>query len=60
MYMGDICTVGANLSSLPAISIPCGFDKNNMPIGLQLMSSKLQEEKLLGASKKLLEGGDRT
>ena len=59
MYMGDICTVGANLSSLPAISIPCGFDKNNMPIGLQLMSDKLQEEKLLGASKMLLEGGDR-
>ena len=57
MYMGDICTVGANLSSLPAISIPCGFDKNNMPIGLQLMSGKLQEEELLGACKKLLEGG---
>ena len=37
MYLGDIYTVSANLAGIPAISFPCGFDANGLPIGAQLM-----------------------
>lgn len=47
MYLSDIYTVPVNISGIPAISIPCGFDKNNLPIGLQLMSRPFEEEVLL-------------
>ena len=47
MYLADIYTIAANLAGLPAISIPCGFDKNNLPIGLQILSSAFTEDKLL-------------
>ncbi|GAH27585.1 unnamed protein product, partial [marine sediment metagenome] len=40
-------TIAANLAGLPAISIPCGFDKNNLPIGLQILSPAFTEDKLL-------------
>ena len=36
MYLGDIYTISVNLAGLPGISLPCGKDKNGMPIGLQL------------------------
>ena len=36
MYLADICTVSINIASVPAISVPCGFDSNNMPVGMQL------------------------
>ena len=47
MYLSDIYTIAVNLAGLPAISIPCGFDGENLPIGLQIMSPAFTEEKLL-------------
>lgn len=47
MYLTDIGTICANLIGAPAISIPAGFDKDSMPIGMQLISQVLQEEPLL-------------
>lgn len=45
----DICTVGASLSGLPAISIPVGVDDNGMPIGIQLIANHFQENLLFKA-----------
>ncbi len=50
MYLTDIGTICANLIGAPAISIPAGFDKDGMPIGMQLISQVLQEEPLLRAA----------
>ena len=50
MYLADICTVSINIASVPAISIPCGIDSNNMPIGMQLIGNRFQEEKILNAA----------
>ncbi len=46
MYLTDIMTVMVNLAGIPSISIPSGFDKDNMPIGIQFMAKPLGEEKL--------------
>ena len=50
MYLEDICTVSINIASVPAISIPCGFDKENMPIGMQLIGKAFSESTLLRAA----------
>ena len=50
MYLADICTVSINIASVPAISIPCGVDSNNMPIGMQIIGNRFQEEKILNAA----------
>ena len=50
MYLADICTVSVNIAGLPGISIPCGVDKDNMPIGMQLIGNKFQEETILNAA----------
>ena len=47
MYANDIFTVTANLTGLPAISIPAGFDYAGMPIGMQLMTKAFDEDTLL-------------
>jgi aspartyl-tRNA(Asn)/glutamyl-tRNA(Gln) amidotransferase subunit A len=47
MYLADIYTIAANLAGLPAISIPCGFDADSLPIGLQILSPAFTEDKLL-------------
>ena len=47
MYLMDVFTVSANLSGLPAISIPCGFSRSHLPIGLQLMGRRFDEATLL-------------
>ena len=47
MYLNDIFTVPVNLAGIPAISIPAGFDNKNYPLGLQLISKPLDEQKLL-------------
>ncbi|MBD2092871.1 Asp-tRNA(Asn)/Glu-tRNA(Gln) amidotransferase subunit GatA [Microcoleus sp. FACHB-1515] len=47
MYLTDLMTIPVNLAGLPALSVPCGFDAQGMPIGLQLIGNVLQEEQLL-------------
>jgi len=46
MYLTDIATISANLAGIPAMSIPAGFDKDGMPIGLQILAPQLQESRL--------------
>ena len=48
MYLGDICTVLINIVGLPAISLPCGFDGNDLPVGMQLIGKHYSEELLCG------------
>ncbi len=50
MYLQDVCTVPLNLAGLPGISVPCGFTKNNLPIGFQLIGKALDEETILKAA----------
>jgi aspartyl-tRNA(Asn)/glutamyl-tRNA(Gln) amidotransferase subunit A len=47
MYLSDIYTISCNLAGLPGISIPCGFTKTGLPIGLQIIAPPFEEEKLL-------------
>jgi aspartyl-tRNA(Asn)/glutamyl-tRNA(Gln) amidotransferase subunit A len=47
MYLADLLTIPANMAGLPAISLPCGFDGAGLPIGVQLITGVLQEERLL-------------
>lgn len=54
MYLADIYTVQAPLAGLPAISIPTGMHSNGMPFGIQIISSKFNEAKLLAFAKYLL------
>lgn len=53
MYLEDIFTVQANIAGVPAISVPAGKSKDNMPFGIQLMSAPFTEELLLAAAKKI-------
>ena len=50
MYLADICTVSVNIAGLPGISVPCGVDSQGMPIGMQLIGNKFQEETILNAA----------
>jgi aspartyl-tRNA(Asn)/glutamyl-tRNA(Gln) amidotransferase subunit A len=47
MYLSDIYTISCNLAGIAGISIPCGFTKANLPIGLQIQAPPFEEEKLL-------------
>ncbi len=46
MYLSDIYTISANLAGIPAISIPCGFTKQGLPVGLQILAKPFAEEML--------------
>jgi aspartyl-tRNA(Asn)/glutamyl-tRNA(Gln) amidotransferase subunit A len=46
MYLLDLMTIPVNLAGLPGMSVPCGFDGQGLPIGLQMIGNVLQEEKL--------------
>lgn len=50
MYLADIYTINVNLAGIPAISIPGGVSKDGLPIGIQLMSDMLCEEKIFKAA----------
>lgn len=54
MYLEDIFTVQANLTGVPAISLPLGKHSNGMPFGVQLMANMFEEEKLLAFSNELI------
>ena len=46
MYLSDVYTISANLSGIPAISIPCGFSKERLPVGLQILAKPFDEAML--------------
>jgi aspartyl-tRNA(Asn)/glutamyl-tRNA(Gln) amidotransferase subunit A len=47
MYLSDIYTISVNLAGLPALSLPCGFDGDGMPIGLQIIGKHFDEATIL-------------
>lgn len=47
MYLSDLMTIPVNLAGLPGISVPCGFDEQGLPIGMQLIGKPLGESRLL-------------
>ena len=50
MYMADLYTVSINLSGLPAVALPCGFDSEGMPVGMQLIGKAFSEPVLVKAA----------
>jgi aspartyl-tRNA(Asn)/glutamyl-tRNA(Gln) amidotransferase subunit A len=50
MYLSDVFTISCNLAGLPGLSLPCGFTKNQLPIGLQLLGKPFDEETVLAAA----------
>ena len=50
MYQADICTVTVNIASLPAISTPCGYDKDGMPIGMSIIGKRWDEATVIQAA----------
>jgi aspartyl-tRNA(Asn)/glutamyl-tRNA(Gln) amidotransferase subunit A len=51
MYMGDIYTVSINLAGLPSVALPCGFDRQGLPVGFQLIGDAFCEQKLIAAGR---------
>lgn len=51
MYLGDIYTVMINIAGMPSMSVPCGFDSDNMPIGMQLIGKPFCEAEIMSAAK---------
>jgi len=58
MYLADVFTISVNLAGHPALSLPCGFTKSNLPIGLQLIGPRFGEEKILQAAHAYEQGHD--
>lgn len=50
MYLGDIYTISVNLAGLPGISVPCGLDRNGLPIGIQFIGNCFEEKKIIRAA----------
>lgn len=50
MYLSDLMTIPVNLAGLPALSLPCGFDEQGLPIGLQMIGNVLKEDLLLSVA----------
>jgi aspartyl-tRNA(Asn)/glutamyl-tRNA(Gln) amidotransferase subunit A len=50
MYLSDIYTISINLAGLPALSLPCGFDSEGMPIGLQIIGKPFDESTIFGVA----------
>lgn len=46
-YLSDVCTVPVNIAGLPAIALPCGKDKDGLPIGMQIIGKKFDDERVL-------------
>jgi aspartyl-tRNA(Asn)/glutamyl-tRNA(Gln) amidotransferase subunit A len=58
MYLNDIFTVAANLTGAPALSVPCGFDRNGLPIGLQMQGDSFTEAMLLNVAHRFQQATD--
>jgi aspartyl-tRNA(Asn)/glutamyl-tRNA(Gln) amidotransferase subunit A len=58
MYLNDIFTVAANLTGAPAMSIPCGFDRNGLPIGLQIQGDYFSEAMMLNVAHRFQQATD--
>ena len=52
MYLADVCTINCNLAGLPGISIPCGFDSEGLPVGMQLLARPFGERILFDLGKR--------
>lgn len=50
MYLSDIYTISVNLAGLPGVTVPCGVDKDGLPIGLQMIGNSFDEHKLIRAA----------
>jgi aspartyl-tRNA(Asn)/glutamyl-tRNA(Gln) amidotransferase subunit A len=50
MYLSDLMTIPVNLAGLPGLSLPCGFDAQGLPIGLQMIGNVLREDLVLQAA----------
>lgn len=57
-WRNDVYTLGANLAGLPAMSVPCGFGMNNMPVGLQLIGNHFNEGQLLAIADRFQQHSD--
>lgn len=53
MYLSDVYTISANLAGLPALSLPCGWTRSGLPIGLQLQAPLFEEARLLAVAHQL-------
>ncbi len=51
MYLCDVYTIGVNLAGLPGLSLPCGFSKSGLPIGLQVIGQPFKEAELLSIAR---------
>ena len=58
MYLNDIFTIAANLTGAPAMSVPCGFDRNGLPIGLQLQGNYFAEAQILNVAHRFQQATD--
>jgi aspartyl-tRNA(Asn)/glutamyl-tRNA(Gln) amidotransferase subunit A len=50
MYLSDIYTIAVNLAGLPGMSIPCGFDAEDLPVGLQIIGNYFREAQMLNVA----------
>lgn len=51
MYLGDIYTVMINIAGMPSMAVPCGFDRENMPVGMQIIGKPFEEAVIMSAAK---------
>ena len=58
MYLDDIYTLSTNLAGLPAMSVPCGFSSNNLPIGMQFIGNYFSEARLLQVAHQYQQASD--
>jgi aspartyl-tRNA(Asn)/glutamyl-tRNA(Gln) amidotransferase subunit A len=58
MYLNDIFTIAANLTGMPAMSIPCGFTSGNLPIGLQIQGNHFDEARILNVAHRFQQATD--
>ena len=58
MYLNDIFTIAANLTGAPALSLPCGFTRGGLPIGLQLQGDYFAEARLLDVAHRYQQATD--